>query len=107
MCAVVGGQGLLLGHNTYGQLGDGTITNRHSPVAVDTSGALNGVTLTQISAGNYHTCALSSDGKAYCWGRNGSGRLGDGTTTNRHTPVAVDTSGALNGVTLTHISTGY
>ena len=93
--------------NTYGQLGDGTITDRHSPVAVDTSGALNGVTLTHISTGNHHTCALSSDGKAYCWGSNSSGRLGDGTTTNRHTPVAVDTSGALNGVTLTHISTGF
>ena len=101
------GKAYCWGSNTYGQLGDGTITDRHSPVAVDTSGALNGVTLTHISTGNHHTCALSSDGKAYCWGSNSSGRLGDGTTTNRHTPVAVDTSGALNGVTLTHISTGF
>ena len=51
--------------------------------------------------------AVARPASAYCWGDNSYGQLGDGTTTNRHSPVAVDTSGALNGVTLTQISSGY
>lgn len=94
------------GSNSFGQLGDGTTTTRLLPVAVDTSGVLNGVTLTQIAAGNDQTCALSTAGQAYCWGRNNTGQLGDTTTTNRSVPVAVDVSGVLNGVTLRKISLG-
>jgi alpha-tubulin suppressor-like RCC1 family protein len=46
-----------------------------------------------VSAGGSHTCGVTSKGSAYCWGSNGSGELGDGTTTDRTTPVAV--SGGL------------
>jgi alpha-tubulin suppressor-like RCC1 family protein len=42
-----------------------------------------------LSAGWNHTCAASVAGAAYCWGSNGSGQLGDGTDSNRFTPVAV------------------
>jgi len=42
---------------------------------------------TQITAGDAHTCALLEGGSAKCWGSNASGRLGDGTTTQRLTPV--------------------
>ena len=79
------------GNNWFGQLGDGTTTERHTPVAV--SGLSNAVA---IAAGNYHTCAVLGDGTARCWGRNDYGQLGDGTTTERHTPVAV--SGLTNAV---------
>jgi len=73
------------GGNHVGQLGDGTNTTRPRPVNV--SGLSSGVQA--IAAGWYHTCALLSGGGVTCWGWNGEGELGDGTTTGRSTPVSV------------------
>lgn len=89
-----------------GQVGDGTTIDRPSPVAVDTSGVLAEATVTRIAAGSDHTCALSRRGRVYCWGRNPDGGIGDGTTTDRLSPVAVDTSGVLSGVTLVGVVAG-
>ena len=52
-----------------------------------------GLSFTQLTAGEAHTCGLTSDGSAWCWGSNSDGQLGDGSFTSRHAPVAV--SGAL------------
>jgi hypothetical protein len=94
-CVVVsGGTVSCWGWNVFGQLGDGTTTNRSTPVAV--SGLPAGVTITQVSTGNSHTCAVSSAGAVYCWGNNDYGQLGDTSTTDRTTPVAVT---GLTGVT--------
>jgi alpha-tubulin suppressor-like RCC1 family protein len=91
------------GDNTDGQLGDGASgTTENTPVAVDTGGALGGVRLIAVSAGDDHTCALSDAGAAYCWGAGGNGRLGDGTGVPRDSPVAVSPPGA----TLVAISAG-
>jgi alpha-tubulin suppressor-like RCC1 family protein len=43
----------------------------------------------QVSAGYLHTCGLTTGSKIYCWGHNGSGQLGDGTTTRRAFPILV------------------
>ena len=84
-CALTGGgQVECWGYGGEGQLGDGTTTNRSSPVAVQgLTGAI------AVSAGANHTCALISGGQVECWGYNDHGGLGDGTTTSRPTPVTV------------------
>lgn len=45
--------------------------------------------IVQVAAGGAHTCALTDQGDVLCWGANGFGRLGDGSTTSSPTPVAV------------------
>ena len=62
------------GDNESGQLGNGTVTNSLSPVAV--VGIDNAV---QISAGRLHTCVATADGRAKCWGYNDDGQVGNGS----------------------------
>jgi alpha-tubulin suppressor-like RCC1 family protein len=73
------------GDNSHGQLGDGTNAGHNAPV--DVSGLAGGVSA--LAAGANHTCAWTSNGEMKCWGANANGELGDGTTTDRNTPVAV------------------
>jgi alpha-tubulin suppressor-like RCC1 family protein len=71
------------GTNSSGQLGTGTTTNRSSPGTT----AGGGTNWRQAACGSQHTAAIKTDGTLWTWGNNGSGRLGDGTTTNRSSPV--------------------
>ena len=73
------------GWNESGRLGDGTTTDRLTPV--DVAGLSGGVRA--LAAGGAHTCAVTDAGTVKCWGYNGVGELGDGTTTERLTPVDV------------------
>ena len=75
----------------YGQLGDGTTSDRRTPTSTSSLG--NGRTAVAISAGAVHTCAILDDGTVKCLGANGQGRLGDGTTTNRNTPTQTSSLG--------------
>ena len=94
------------GHNGYGQLGNASNNNSFLPVAVSDAGVLANKVLTQLSVGDLHVCALDTQGQAYCWGRNNYGQLGNGSTNDSNTPVAVDASGVLAGKTLTQIQSG-
>ncbi len=85
------------GDNTYGRLGDGTTTDRYTPVIVKQPDRQTypdlpkDFTYVQVSAGYDFSLALGSDGNAYAWGNNNDGRLGDGTTTSgsKANPVPV------------------
>ena len=63
-------------------------------------------TWTQISASFEHTCAIASNGLAYCWGLNDGGELGNNSTINSSVPSPVNTSGVLSGKTIKFIAAG-
>ena len=83
------------GDNTYGQLGNGvsgSYASMLSPSAVSTIGRAS-----TIASGYNHACAIKFDGKAYCWGDQTSGAVGNGTTSGiSTTPVAVTTTNLAN-----------
>jgi alpha-tubulin suppressor-like RCC1 family protein len=81
------------GRQDFHQNGTGVTGVRHV-TPQDVVGLTTGVS--QISAGNLHSCAVLSSGEARCWGGNTGGGLGDGSTTLRTTPVTV--SGLSTGV---------
>jgi alpha-tubulin suppressor-like RCC1 family protein len=73
------------GDNSLGQIGNGTTgADRLRPTAVT-----GGLRFSGVWAGHGHSCGVTPDDRAYCWGLGYQGQLGDGSTTPRPTPVAV------------------
>ncbi len=99
-------QGYCWGFNMFGNLGDGTLVDAASPVAINTAGVLNGKLLRNVTAFVYNTCAIADDNLAYCWGANTNGTIGNGTQVDSNVPVAVDTTGVLSGRTIKGLLSG-
>ncbi|WP_342378033.1 hypothetical protein NVS55_01740 [Myxococcus stipitatus] len=78
------------GANGEGQLGDGTLLHRPAPVSVSDLGG----EVVDVDSGASNTCAVLKDGRVQCWGGNATGQLGDGSQTDRKTPVVVQGLGA-------------
>lgn len=82
------------GGSRTGALGDGVLDSRRlTPTRV-----VGGHRFTSIATYNGHACALTRAGKAYCWGANDRGQLGDGTTTLRLEPTPVTGGHAFDSI---------
>ena len=79
------------GLNSYGQLGNNSLTNAKVPGRV--TGISGGTAMTAVAEAAHHACGLLANGTVECWGDNGEGQLGNGTLVDSGFPVAV------NGVT--------
>jgi alpha-tubulin suppressor-like RCC1 family protein len=104
-CGIFNTDGLVYcwGDNDHGQLGTGDNVSLARPeVAVD----LGGKKAISVAAGFEHSCAVVADGEVYCWGANDKMQLGDGTTTDRLTPVLID-GGGLGSKVATGIYAGF
>ncbi len=71
------------GDNTQGQLGDGTKTARSAPATVTGLGT----DVVELAVGRFSSCARHATGKVSCWGGNGNGQIGDGTTVDATRPT--------------------
>ena len=92
------------GSNFEGQLGIGRLTTNPegSRVAFEPLPVTGGLTFTAVSAGNWHSCGLTTSGAAFCWGSNFYGQLGDGSTSSTLSPQAVS-----GGLTFSAVAAGY
>jgi uncharacterized protein YjdB len=99
-CGLTGtGAAYCWGENSFGALGDGSAVDRSTPVAVT-----GGHAFVQVMAGGFigHTCGLTSNGTAYCWGENSVGQVGDGSFTDRLAPTPV-----TGGLSFSRLDAGF
>jgi alpha-tubulin suppressor-like RCC1 family protein len=103
-CAITtAGSAFCWGADFFGQVGSGAGGQPNSPNELEPVAVSGGHRFTQIVIGTRFTCGLDQDGKAWCWGNNETGQLGNGTTTNSNVPVAVQQP---SGVEFGEISAG-
>jgi alpha-tubulin suppressor-like RCC1 family protein len=94
-CAISSDTLYCWGSNSSGQVGNGTTTNALSPVAPSV-----GLLVSAVSVGWSNTCAvtINGGGSVYCWGSNGNGQVGNNSTTNASSPVAIGLSGTVQTI---------
>jgi alpha-tubulin suppressor-like RCC1 family protein len=94
------------GTNSFGGLGDNSTTNSAFPkrVLAPSDGGI--LKFSKISSGGFHTCALTIDGTAYCWGMNKFGQLGSNNQKNSGIPVAVSAPKSENTIRFSSITSG-
>lgn len=100
-CAIASGDLYCWGKNEYGEIGDGTQSQRNTPVRTSVIGTTNGITVTDVSMSSLgHSICAIAGGDTYCWGENTYGQLGLGNTTDFDTPqLVVKQAGGLAGKT--------
>lgn len=107
VCAITDDyQAYCWGYGLNGRLGDGAQLTRTYPVAVAISGVAGLKGFKSIATGGYHTCAISTDDKPYCWGANTYGQLGNNSTSDSLSPVLVSGGGVLDGKAVISIAVG-
>jgi alpha-tubulin suppressor-like RCC1 family protein len=89
-CAVHGGAASCWGWNFFGQLGNGETVDGFEPIAVPISGDESWAS---VATGLYHACALTTEGKARCWGSGPTGELGTGDESVTGSPVPLPVAG--------------
>jgi alpha-tubulin suppressor-like RCC1 family protein len=72
------------GDNSFGQLGDGTTTNKSIPIQIGVA-----TNWKSVDAGKAHVIATKTDGTLWTWGWNGYGQLGDGTSIDKNSPIQI------------------
>ena len=87
-------------------IGEYSYSCLRKPVRVNTDGIYKPA-FAMVSAGRYHTCGLTKIGRAYCWGDDYAGKLGNGILAgDSPTPVAVETSGIGHPIFI-QVTAGY
>lgn len=87
-------------------MGNGTYTTSNVAIAVLAGQIPVSVKLIKVSNAGDHACGVGTDGKAYYWGRNTSGQLGNGSTTSSSSPVLVLQGQIPSGITIRDIGAG-
>ncbi len=95
MALTTAGRVLTWGGNRFGQLGDGSTRDRHVPGYVQLP---RHTTISSVAAGSAMGYAVTSAGRLLSWGINNLGQVGDGTTRERKTPVAIRLPGGVRVV---------
>lgn len=105
-CAIADGKAYCWGSGRYGQIGDNTHDDKTLPTKIQ--GALDNKTVTDISVGGTHICAVA-DGKAYCWGSGHYGQNGGGphVSSSSLVPAPIGVNSPVNGKIITQIDAGY
>lgn len=95
------------GDNSQGQLGTGALpdllcnfdpTEPQRPCRPTPELVVGGTAFRTVSAGQAHTCGLSTAGQVFCWGKNDRGQLGNGTQADSRAPVLVAHSDVFKAV---------